>query len=449
MGLFDRLATHDQRVVFLGIDGVPFSLIENEPDVFENLTQLMEAGIARPIDSVMPPESSACWPALTTGENPGATGVYGFQERKPDSYETYVPTASHVNEPRIWDRVTEAGRNATVLNVPVTYPPDTQQQRMVSGFLSPSIEAASHPPGIEEMLHANDYRIDVNARLGHQADKSAFFADAEATLTARYETFLEFIRQDDWDLFFGVFMTTDRVNHFAFADYEQDGENRDAFLEFYRTLDTYIGNLREAIPDEVPLVIASDHGFTTLTHEVDLNAWLRDEGLLAYQVEDPDRLAHIDPTSTAYALVPGRIYLNVSGREPDGFVAKADYHQIRNEIKRKLESLTAPTGESVIERVVEREAAFEGDSVASAPDLVALPRDGYDLKAGFDATAPVVSTGPRNGMHTFENATLIVDEAVSVPTDPDLLAIAPLLSELLGLEGQSDGEESLIESPKQ
>jgi len=77
------------------------------------------------------------------GEEPGATGVYGFQDREVDSYETYVPMGNHVKATRLWDRVTDDGRDATVLNVPVTFPPSSRIQRQVSGFLSPSIDAAS------------------------------------------------------------------------------------------------------------------------------------------------------------------------------------------------------------------------------------------------------------------------------------------------------------------
>jgi len=34
MGLFDRLrGDDDERVVFLGIDGVPYDLVQNHPDV--------------------------------------------------------------------------------------------------------------------------------------------------------------------------------------------------------------------------------------------------------------------------------------------------------------------------------------------------------------------------------------------------------------------------------
>jgi hypothetical protein len=52
-------------VVFLGIDGVPYDLIDDHPDVFEHLHRIADAGTAGRIDSIVPPESSACWPSLT------------------------------------------------------------------------------------------------------------------------------------------------------------------------------------------------------------------------------------------------------------------------------------------------------------------------------------------------------------------------------------------------
>ena len=146
MGLFDRLRGDSApRVVFLGIDGVPFSLLDEHPNEFPNFAALAEEGSAGPIDSIVPPESSACWPSLTTGVNPGETGVYGFQDREIGTYDTYVPMGRDVQVDRVWDRVQAAGRDATVMNVPVTFPPQRNVQRMVSGFLSPGIDKAAYP----------------------------------------------------------------------------------------------------------------------------------------------------------------------------------------------------------------------------------------------------------------------------------------------------------------
>ena len=444
MGLFDRIRGDDApRVAFFGIDGVPYSLIDDNPDVFENLSTLAREGSAGAIDSIVPPESSACWPSLTTGVNPGETGVYGFQDREVGSYETYVPMGRDVQATRIWDRVEDKGRDATVMNVPVTFPPQRDVQRMVSGFLSPGVDEAAYPDELRDSLTGLGYRIDNNAKLGHDDDKSEFIEDAHVTLDARFEAFSHYVKQDDWDMLFGVFMTTDRVNHFLFEDYERDGEYKEEFLDFYRKVDEYLGRLREMLPDDVTMAVASDHGFTVQDHEVHFNEWLEQEGWLDFESDDHESLADISDDTEAYAFIPGRFYINLEGREPRGGVAEEDYEDKRTELKKALETLEGPDGRKVCERVVEKENAFRGAHDDIAPDLVAIPNHGFDLKAGFSGHGSVFDTGPRNGMHSFDNACLFVDDAdARVGDDTDLFDIAPTLLDAMEIDydrGEFDG----------
>ncbi|KAB1197032.1 MULTISPECIES: alkaline phosphatase family protein [Haloferax] len=435
MGLFDRLRGKDHpRVAFIGIDGVPFSLLSEHPEEFPNFAALADDGSGGAIDSIVPPESSACWPALTTGVNPGETGVYGFQDREVGSYDTYVPMGRDVQATRLWDRVTDAGRKATVMNVPVTFPPQRNVQRMVSGFLSPGVDKAAYPDEFRDHLESMGYKIDVNAKLGHDDDKTAFMEDAHETLDKRYEAFVHYLEKDDWDLFFGVFMTTDRVNHFLFEDYERDGPNKDAFVEFYRKVDEYIGNIRDLLPEDVTLVVASDHGFTSLDYEVHCNTWLEQEGWLSYDADDHDSLSDIASESKAYSLIPGRFFINLEGREPRGSVSEDEYEEVRAELKAKLEALEGPNGKKVAERVVVKEEAFRGDHDDIAPDLVVIPNHGFDLKSGFKGHDDVFGTGPRNGMHSFDNASLYIDDPEAEIEDADLYDIAPTILELMEVD---------------
>ena len=440
MGLFDRLrGGSGPRVAFFGIDGVPYSLIADNEETFENLHAIASGG---KIDSIVPPESSACWPALTTGVNPGSTGVYGFQDREIDSYETYVPMGQDVQATRLWSRVDNAGGESTVMNVPVTFPPDRDIQRMVSGFLSPGVEKAAYPDELRETLEGLDYKIDVNAKLGHKDDKEAFIEDAHQTLDARFEAFKRYIETDDWDLFFGVFMTTDRVNHFLFKHYAEDGEYNEEFLEFYAKLDGYLGELRGMLDEETTMVVASDHGFTSLDYEVKCNIWLEKQGWLSYKNDDHDSLGDIADDTRAYSLIPGRFYINLEGREPRGSVPEEEYEAARKELKSDLEALEGPEGTPVADRVVTKEDAFRGDHDEIAPDLVVIPNDGFDLKSGFRGGDAVFDTGPRNGMHSFENACLFVDDDGAKIDDADLYDIAPTVLELLDIgidRGEFDG----------
>ncbi|WP_096390820.1 alkaline phosphatase family protein [Halopenitus persicus] len=438
MGLIDRLrGTDDPRVVFLGIDGVPYRLIASEPETFPNLTAMIESGSAGSIESIYPPETTACWPAITTGSNPGETGVYGYQDREIGSYDTYVPMGRDVQHERIWDLVTEAGRDASVFNVPVTFPPQRTVQRMVSGFLAPDVDAAATPEELRSYLDSIDYLIDVNAKLGHRTDKSDFLDHARRTLDRRQKAFREYVERDDWDLFVGVYLTPDRINHFLFDQYVSGGPDREAFLAFYERLDECIGEIRTALDRDTTLVVASDHGFAPIDRVVNCNEWLERSDWLVFRDRDHDALADIDDDARAYSLGPGRFYLNLEGREPRGSVPQAEYEETRAELKRQLEELESPAGKPVVRRVVETETAFRGDHDEIAPDLVAIPHDGFDLKADFLGHEAVFEDpGPRTGMHSFDDAALLIDEPGVTIDDADILDIAPTLLQLLDVSFQ-------------
>jgi uncharacterized sulfatase len=237
-------------------------------------------------------------------------------------------------------------------------------------------------------------------------------------------------------------MTTDRVNHFLFKHYEEDGEYQEEFFEFYRKVDDYLGQLREMLPDDVTMMVASDHGFTSLDHEVHFNEWLQQEGWLSYEDDDHDSLGDIADDTRAYSLIPGRFYINLEDREPRGSVPQDDYETVRDELQAELEALEGPDGETVADRVVTKEEAFRGDHDDIAPDLVVIPNHGYDLKAGFKGSDEVFGLGPRNGMHSFDNASLFVDDPDVRVSDVDLFDIAPTMLELMDVDferGEFDG----------
>ncbi len=446
MGLLDKFTGDDgPRVAFIGIDGVPRAVLQDgiERGFMPNVAEMAENGTLAGIDSTVPPESSACWPAMTTGTNPGKTGVLGFQERRKGSYETYVPLSQHVDGKRLWNVVGDAGERSVVLNVPVTYEPEDIEGTLVSGFLTPTVDDASADERVVEYLRSSDYRIDTDASLGHE-DKQEFLEDAYETLDSREESFHHFM-DEDWSLFWGVVMETDRVNHFLYEDYDRDGKLAEEFVEFYERVDEVLGGIRKRLDDDTTLIVAADHGFCTLDYEVDLNAWLQDEGWMSLS-EDGDSLDDIKDGTRAYSLIPGRFYINLEDREPRGTVADEEYEQVRDELADELRAIEDPDGEPVVERVVYREDAYDGDNYERTPDLVAIPTRGHDLKAGFDADADVFKKGARNGMHTFDDSAFLVEGADVDATDADILDVAPTVLDLLDINTPEvmDGE-SLVQ----
>ena len=142
-------------------------------------------------------------------------------------------------------------------------------------------------------------------------------------------------------------------------------------------------------------------------------------------------LGDIADETRAYSLIPGRFYLNLEGREPRGAVDPNEYETVRDDLKTALEDLEGPDGRPVADRVVTKEDAFRGDHDEIAPDLVVIPNYGFDLKAGFKGADEVFGSGPRNGMHSFDNASLFVDDPGVAVEDADLFDIAPTILELM------------------
>ncbi|MDY6780655.1 MAG: nucleotide pyrophosphatase, partial [Halobacteria archaeon] len=62
--------------------------------------------------------------------------------------------------------------------------------------------------------------------------------------------------------------------------------------------------------------------------------------------------------------------------------------------------------------------------------------------AGFDPEKPLFDKGARNGMHTFEDATLIVEGHDVDGDDATILDVAPTVLDLLEIEvpEEMDGE---------
>ena len=227
-----------------------------------------------------------------------------------------------------------------------------------------------------------------------------------------------------------------RVNHFLLGAYESgDSNHADDFLKFYQRLDGYLGRLVEALPADCGLVVLSDHGFCTIKSEVQLSRYLVERGWTALGATPVRGPMDIDPAeSRAYSLIPGRIYVNLKGREPAGIVPVEEFNRVRDEVAGDLMALRAPNGDPVIEKVVKREELYWGagkhapepdmpleellatdSAFGQAADLIAIPFDGYDLKMGLGLPKTFINT-ELEGMHTYHDA-VIMARGVELPQE--------------------------------
>jgi predicted AlkP superfamily phosphohydrolase/phosphomutase len=210
-------------------------------------------------------------------------------------------------------------------------------------------------------------------------------------------------------------METDRLFHFFWSDLESKRGSYDDFRIFLRRLDGYIGRLKQSL-GRARLLFLSDHGFCAARQEVQINLWLESLGWLKFESGQEKKLENYAAGSLCYSLVPGRLFINLTGREEKGSVDRASYNRVREEIKQALLSLTDPvSGEKVVARVFFREEIYHGPYLENAADIIAQPVNGYDLKGRLE-TREIFAVPEIGGMHTY-------DDAFICGTDIDLSSI--------------------------
>lgn len=452
------MSKHYPRFVVLSIDGVPYGLARKMIDGGEmpNLASIASKAGLRKMRSVHPTVSCVAWATYATGRNPGKHGIYGFIDRRAGTYDMMLPNSSARAGEDIWQILSKAGKRVFGMNVPATYPPQPVNGILIGGFLSPSLEKAAYPRTVADYLGSVDYRIDSDALLARR-DKRAMLDDLNKTLDARMEAMFHFLFAEQWDFFHTHIMGSDRINHFLWQKMEQgDVEFAPAFFAYYRRIDEYIGKLLDILPDDTPLMVFSDHGFCSIKHEVQLSRYLVETGwtLAQPKIEHP---LSIDPAkSRAYCLIPGRIFVNLAGREPAGIVPRDEYDQVRQDLAADLMKLQDPrTGQPVIRKVVMREDVYwpEGSQNAHslspeevakasgafgrAADLIAIPNDGYDLKLGLVGDT-VFKRTELEGMHTYDDA-FMVARRIDLPKDNlEIMMLARPILQSLQIEPPED-----------
>ncbi len=425
------------RAAVIGLDGVPYRMISSlaAQGVMPVMAKLLEDGYCCKMDSSMPPVSSVAWTTFMTGVNPAKHGIFGFMDRRRESSGIYFPNATQIKSPALWDILTGAGKTTVAVNIPQTYPAREINGVMISGFVAIDLEKAVYPHKLVEALKAMDYRIDVDYQNADER-KEAFFKDLFYTLKKRRETFLYLLDKVPWDLFIGIFTGTDRLQHYFWDDYENaDSSWHQTILDYYRAIDTVIGEMTEKMRGDTALMMLSDHGFAHLEKEVFINTWLRKQGYLQLKNDSPRSFEDIDVEATkAFALDPARIYINIKGVMPHGIVSPGlEYEQLVKELTDGLLALRdEETGKPLITRVFRKEELYTGPFINKAPDLVLWSAPGYDLK-GAVSKDNLLGKGRFTGMHTQEDAFFYLKGLAPLKVKPHIQDIAPTLLKILGI----------------
>jgi predicted AlkP superfamily phosphohydrolase/phosphomutase len=211
-------------------------------------------------------------------------------------------------------------------------------------------------------------------------DEDAFRQQVSDIHAERTAMFLDALRRTRRGLCACVFDITDRIQHTFMRNAE--GQTNLPIDEAYAACDRLVGETQQLLGPQDVLFVLSDHGFTTFTRGVNVNAWLREQGYLAVRegAGEEDCLRNVDWSRTrAYSFGLAGLHLNLQGRESRGIVLPgAGAQALKDELAARLAELRDPaTGRPAVRQVYDAARVYSGPYAGNAPDLVIGWRGGY------------------------------------------------------------------------
>jgi predicted AlkP superfamily phosphohydrolase/phosphomutase len=451
----------DVRVAVIGLDcGTPQLLFRDLADEIPNIRKLIEGGMHGNLASITPPITVPAWACAMTGMTPGQLGIYGFRNRKDNTYDGLsIAHSGSIKAPAVWDRLGEAGKRSVLIGVPPSFPPPKEFPGWRVGcFLTPpSAEHYAYPQQLEveieeELGGKGQYIFDIpNFRqAGFDVALDQIFKMTER----RFQVGRRLIQNKPWDLFMICDIALDRLHHvfWQYFDprhplYEAGNRYETTFQDYYRFLDQQVGSLLELIPEDAVTMLMSDHGARPMMGGLCFNDWLIQEGYLRLSdsVSEPTPIAKapIDwgrTTAWGDGGYYGRLFLNVTGREPQGVVDPSRYEEVRDELIAKLEAAPGPDGQPLGTRVFKPQDVYS-EVQGIAPDLIVYFGDLEWRSVGSVGNPSIYTyendTGPDGANHDRDGVFImsgLPDQPMGQVEGLQLVDVGPTILRLYGIE---------------
>ncbi|MBU6996739.1 MAG: alkaline phosphatase family protein [Theionarchaea archaeon] len=452
------------KVFVIGLDCAPPELVFDEFDL-PNIQQLMEC--YGELTSTIPAITCPAWMSMVTGKNPGKLGFYGFRNRKGFSYtDMWIANSLAVKEDTLWDIFSREGKDVSVIGVPQTYPPKPVNGIMVTSFLTPDINHQyTYPDSLKTEIKdlVGEYVLDVEEF--RTEDKRKLLSQIYEMTEKRCNVVNHYLKKK-WDFFMWVEMGPDRLHHGLWKYFDtthrkyKESDLKSAIPEYYQYLDNQIGEMLHLIDDDTCVIVVSDHGAKKMEGCININDWLIQEGYLHLKEEPsqviPFKKVQIDWKKTsvwAWGGYYSRIFFNVKNREEEGILTKEEYYDVREDVKKKLESMKDDRGAPLKTKAFRPEDIYTGKHVSEAPDLIVYFGDLYwraTESVGHDSIYSFeTEIGPDDCVHAQKGIFILKDPEERVSGRKENLNImdfAPTVLDLMGSKKVSDMDgHSLLE----
>ncbi|MCK4478490.1 alkaline phosphatase family protein [Candidatus Bathyarchaeota archaeon] len=457
-----------KRVLVVGLDCAPPELLFDQfADELPNIRRMLDDGVHARMESSHPPITIPAWMVMATSKNAGRLGVYGFRHRKPGTYnDIWLANSQSIKEKTVWDILGEHNKKVAVVGVPPAYPPKPVNGSLISGFMTPSVDKNyTYPRGLKQEIErlVGKYLLDVVFRTGEK-DK---LLQQLYEMTKQHFTVLRYLlKTKPWHFFMFVEIGVDRVHHafWKFFDkehhlYKPNNRYEDVILDYYKLIDSEIGELLKLTDDDTSVIIVSDHGAKRMIGAFCVNQWLIEKEYLKLKKTPPAGTSltktEVDWSKTrawGWGGYHARIFFNIKGREPKGVIESKNYEKFKDQITDDLKTIRGPKGEKWDTKVYTPEEIYP-NGIGDYPDLTVYFDDLSWRSAGtlgYDSYyLPENDKGPDDAVHSHYGAFLYYDPKRKMGgiklKDISLLDFAPTVLKVMGIPVPEDMEGKTIE----
>jgi len=287
------------KVLAIGLDGATYTVINPllKAGELPVLKGIMENGAWGRLKSTIHPYSAPAWTSFMTGKNPGSHGVFDFTYRRPGTYNLGFVSAKSRKGRTLWRIISEGGRRVGIMNVPMTYPPESVNGFLMAGLGSPGVVPGfAYPREVFSEIKREVGGYIIEPRIRDYIRRGRFDQFSERLmdgLERRFKAATYLMKTHPWDFFMLVFGETDQVQHWFWKYMDPDHplhNSREAtrygdmISRVYRRIDSMIGDILDMFDRKIHLVILSDHGQGGNNDKsIYLNNWLASLGLLHFE----------------------------------------------------------------------------------------------------------------------------------------------------------------------
>lgn len=454
----------NKKVLVIGLDCATSQIVFDRREDLPVLRELIENGFYGKLRSSDPPITIPAWMVMCTGKDPGKLGLYGFRHRKDYSYkDIWIATSYSIREKTVWDIIGEKDGQSCLVSVPPSYPPKPVKGNLISCFITPGDD--------KDYTYPSDLRIELEEKFGpyifdvvfRTDDKDKLLEQIYEMTEKRFRILNHLITKKSWDFFMFVEIGVDRIHHafWKYMDpdhhlYEKENPYENVIIDYYKRVDTLIGELLSNVDQNTTVLVVSDHGAKRMKGAFCINEWLIEQGDLAVNAMPQSQISfdHLDVDWTrtkawGWGGYYARIFLNVEGREKQGVVKIEDYKKEREALIERLSAIRGPNGEEWNTRIIKPQKYFQ-ELNGDYPDLMIYFDDLYWRSAGTlgHGTKYLLEndTGPDDAVHAQEGIYILYDpkNKACKKKDASILDIAPTILDEMGIAVPEDMKGSII-----